>query len=260
MKIKQIYLKILVLIAYVSVILINNLAVTLPINGLTPGEISDSYPNLFAPTGLTFSIWGLIYLLLGAYSVYQLFFSVKSSQKQLISKINPYFILSSVANIGWIFSWHYLQIGLALLFMLVILFSLIKIADILANKKFTLKENILIKLPFNIYFGWITIATVANTTILLVSLNWMGFGISSQIWTIIILLVASLVGIFRMLKDKNVAYGMVFLWAYFGIWLKHTSPMELNRQYPNIITTLMVCSFLILLSSVYVFSNKKNNQ
>lgn len=258
MNIKNIYFKILTLVAFISVIVVNSLATTIPINGLTPGQISDSYPNLFAPTGLTFSIWGLIYLLLSIYTIYQLFVVSQNKVSQLVYKINSYFIINSIANICWIFSWHYRLISLSLLFMVVILFTLIKIANLTSKSKLTSQQNFLIRLPFSVYFGWITVATIANIVIWLVSINWTGFGLSPQIWTIIVLLVGSIIGILRMLKDKSVAYGMVFLWAYFGIWLKHTSALELNRQYPNIITTLTVCFVLILISTIFVSNSKKN--
>lgn len=235
-------LKISVAIAYLAMIFVNFLANSLPINNRSTGAISDDYPNLFAPAGITFSIWGLIYLMLGAFVVYQFLYKSKKSS-ELINKINPYFLATSLANISWLFAWHYDYIGLSVGIMAVFLILLIKIADILRTQKLQTKENILIKTPFSLYFGWITVATIANISVFLVSINWNGFGIADNIWTIIILVIGAIIGILRLIKDKNTVYGLVFLWAYSGILYKHLSVTGFNSDYPIIIFTLIACLF-----------------
>ncbi len=237
---KNTYIKIIALASYVAMIVVNFMANSLPINNRSTGMISDAYPNLFAPAGLTFSIWGLIYLLLLGYVLYQ--FAKKDEKTgDLLEKINPLFIATSLANISWIFAWHYDYIGLSVLIMVVLLFLLIKIADILRGVQFTPLAKLFIWAPFSIYFGWITVATIANITVFLVSIGWGGFGISDYIWTSIILLVGALIGMLRMHKDKNIAYGLVFVWAYLGILLKHVSVSEFDGQYPSVIVTVIVC-------------------
>lgn len=252
---KNIYLKIIAGLFYVAMVIVNFLANSLPINNRSTGVISDAYPNLFAPAGLTFSIWGLIYLLLGGYVIYQF---VKSSQKRegLFKKINPWFIVTSMANIAWIFAWHYDYIGLSVLIMLTLLVSLIKMADIIRVERFTALEKLFVWAPFSIYFGWITVATIANITVFLVSLGWNGFEVADFIWTSIILLVGTLIGILRMTKDKNVAYGLVFVWAYLGILIKHLSVDGFNGQYPSIIATVIVCLALLLFFTFKIFYKK----
>lgn len=230
---------------YVAMVIVNFLANSLPINNRSTGDISDAYINLFAPAGVTFSIWGLIYLLLGGYVVYQF---IKKNQKteQLFKKINPLFIATSLLNILWIFAWHYDYIGLSVLIMASLLFSLIKIADILRTEKFTQLEKLFISTPFSIYFGWITVATIANITVFLVSIGWNGFGIADYIWTSIILLIGALIGILRMRRDKNIAYGLVLVWAYLGIFLKHISTNGFDGKYPSIIATSIACLLLFV--------------
>lgn len=242
---KGIFLKIFATIAYIAMVVVNFLANGLPINNRSTGEISDAYPNLFAPAGLTFSIWGLIYLLLAGYVVHQF---IKSSQKkeELLNKINPLFIATSIANISWIFSWHYDYIGLLVMIMAVLLILLIKIADIIRTQKFSYIEKIFIWAPFSIYFGWITVATIANVTVFLVSTGWNGFGMADYIWTSIILLVGALIGIVRMNKDRNIVYGLVLVWAYLGILLKHQSAGGFAGQYPNIAVTVIICLLLFI--------------
>lgn len=229
--------------AYLAMVAVNFSANSLPINNRSTGEISDAYPNLFAPAGLTFSIWGLIYLLLGAFVLYQF---TKNSQDRsgLLAKMNFLFIVSSLANIAWIFAWHYDFIGLSVLIMAALLVALIKIADLLRVEKFSAREKFFLATPFYVYFGWITVAAIANITVFLVSIGWNGFGLSDLAWTSIVLLVGALIGILRMRKDKNIAYGLVLIWAYLGILFKHFSASGFDGQYPIIMATVVVCLVL----------------
>lgn len=242
---KNVLIKIIAGLAYIAMVVVNFLANRLPINNRSTGVISDAYPNLFAPAGPAFSIWGLIYLLLGGYVLYQF---VKKDQKieNILQKINPLFIATSLANISWIFSWHYDYIGLSVCIMVVLLVALIKIADILRNEQFTIFEKVSIWVPFSVYFGWITVATIANITVLMVSTGWNGFGIADFVWTNIILLVGALIGILRIRKDSNIAYGLVLVWAYAWILFKHVSASGFDGQYLSIIVTVIVCLALFL--------------
>ena len=215
---KNVLIKILVTLAYFAVITVNYLANALPIGGVTTGEASDSFSNLFTPAGVTFSIWGLIYTLLLVYVciIGGLFGKKPSKKKQkILNKVGVLFIVNAIANCCWIFAWHHGQIALSVIIMLVLLITLILVADLLNKEKFSLTDTICLRLPFSIYFGWITVATIANITVLLVSIGWNGWGISEQIWTIIILLIGATIGIWRGLKDKNIAYLAVF---HLGVW------------------------------------------
>ncbi|MFA4942616.1 MAG: tryptophan-rich sensory protein [Patescibacteria group bacterium] len=249
-------IKILAGAAYLAMVVVNFMANYLPINNRSTGEISSAYPNLFAPAGLTFSIWGLIYLLLAGYVLYQ-FINSSQEKDQLFNKINPFFIITSLANISWIFAWHYNYISLSVLIMAILLLLLIKIADIIRAQKFSHWEKVLIKIPFSIYFGWITVAAIANITVFLVSINWDGFGVNDFIWTSVILSVGALIGILRMNRDKNIAYGLVLVWAYLGILLKHLSATGFNGEYPIIIATVILCLalFLFFIGRI-IYSNK----
>lgn len=252
---KNTYIKILAGVAYLAMVAVNFMANGLPINNRSTGEISAAYPNLFAPAGPAFSIWGLIYLLLGAYVLYQF---VKKDQKSedFFRKINPLFIATSIANISWIFAWHYDFIGLSVLIMGALLILLIKIADILRTEQFTSIQKLFIWAPFSVYFGWITVATIANITVFLVSIGWNGFGMADFVWTSIILLVGAMIGIWRMRKDRNIAYGMVLIWAYSWVLFKHLSAGGFDGQYPSIITTVIVCLILFIFFVGRIFYKK----
>jgi len=124
-------IKVLVVITFIIMIVMNTLANSLPINGLTSGEVSDSFSNLFAPAGITFTIWGIIYLMLGLYTFYQLGIINKEDQisSELLNRVGILFSISSIINSIWILAWHYQIVILSLALIIGILVCLIKIVD-----------------------------------------------------------------------------------------------------------------------------------
>jgi benzodiazapine receptor len=218
---KNVIRQILVVLATLATIVVNGLANALPINGLGTGEISDMFDVLFVPAGYVFSIWGLIYLGLLAYSVYQALPSQR--ENAALQKIGYLYIWSSVANIVWLFFWHYLLFPLTLLAMLVILGFLIAIylrLDI-GRTQVSTAEKWLVHVPFSIYLGWITVATIANVTSLLDYLGWNGWGISPQVWAVIMLLAAVVISGIMSFTRGDIAYSLVLIWAFVGIAVKH---------------------------------------
>ncbi len=259
---KALVLQITVALSYLAMITVNALANILPINGIPTGTVSDNYANLFAPAGYTFSIWGLIYLLLAVYTVYQFIAWKKktsASRSKLFGNIAIYFSLSSLINIAWLFAWHYDYMGHTVLLMAALLLVLIKINNIIKQEDLKTKERLLIALPFSVYLGWITVATIANITTFLVSINWNGFGLSESIWTIAILLAGVAIGTIRSWQKRDVAYGLVLVWAYIGILVKHQT--FYNGEYRAIITTLIfsLAFLMAILTNIFLInrSNKK---
>ncbi len=255
---KKLTLKLAVAIAFVAMVIVNYLAQMLPINSVTPGQVSDSMPNLFAPAGLTFSIWGLIYLALAAFSIYQFGFRRKNAEPIALDKVRKVFVISSLANIAWIFSWHYGSIPLSVGLMLVLLVSLIVIHFTLDGMQLSRTEKVFYRVPFSLYFGWITVATVANVTALLVRIGWDRFGWSEQGWMIVILLVAMAIGTATMVTRKDVAYGLVLIWAYTGILIKHVSPATFSGAYPAVIGTVIACLVVYIASEAYIVWGNKS--
>ena len=253
MKIK--ILKLTTLIAYILMVATNYLAVLLPLNGINTAEISDSYPNLFTPAGYAFSIWGLIYTLLAVYVINQF----RSSNTELTNRINKFFIVNCLLNAAWIFAWHYNFIGISVVIMLGILYSLINISDIINTNKLTRTERWKFDIPFRVYFGWITVATIANITIFLVSIDWNGFGIPSNIWTIIILLVGTIIGSIRALKDKSIPYALVIIWAYLAIFVEHNSNDGWQGMYFEITLVVGLC-IAVLLGIIFSIYRKGNEE
>lgn len=205
----------------VAMIVVNALANALPLNGLNTGEISDRFDVYFVPAGYVFSIWGLIYLALLAFTIYQLTpHSVDTRQR-----IGYLYALSAVANIAWIFLWHYEVFPLTLIAMLVLLGSLIAIYLRLGigQRRPVSSERWTVNFPFSLYLGWITVATVANVTSLLDYLNWGGWGIAPEAWAVIMLIVAAGVALAVSFTRGDITYIAVIVWAYIGIAVKHGS-------------------------------------
>lgn len=249
-------IRVLTLVAYMVMVGVNFLAMYLPLGGKTTGEISDNYPNLFAPAGYAFSIWGLIYLLLAIYVIYQF----KRGDDVLAGKVNRIFILNALLNAAWIFAWHNDIIWLSVILIIGLLISLIRIANILRKSTLTERDLRLVGLPFSVYFGWITVATIANITVFLVSLGWGGFGLADSFWTVVVLLIGALIGSWRMLKDKFISYGLVLIWAYGAILFKHVSITGFAGQYPSVIVTAVLCITAFIGIILYTSFKKKTRQ
>lgn len=211
---------IITILMTVVVIAVNALANTLPINGQQTGEISDRFAIYFVPAGYVFSIWGLIYLGLLLYTVYQALPS--QIDNPTLKKISLYYWISSAANSIWIVLWHYEVFPVTLLAMVVILLALIIVYTTLkADPAFSRGLPMwLVTVPFGIYLGWITVATVANASQLLYYLGWGGWGIAGQTWAALMILVAAALGIGMALRFRSAAYNLVLVWAFVGIAVK----------------------------------------
>ena len=213
------------LLVTVATITINGLANALPINGQTTGEISDRFRVYFVPAGYVFSIWGLIYLALGAFAVYQALPAQRENPH--LRRIGYLFALSCVANSAWIFLWHYEFFELTLVVMFGLLLSLIAIylrLDI-GRARVSTAEKWLVHIPFSIYLGWITVATIANVTSVLYYLNWDGWGIRPEIWAVIMLVVGAGIASAVSIGRGDVAYVLVIVWAFAGIAVKHANTL-----------------------------------
>jgi len=189
----------------------NYLANALPLNGKNTGAISDGFPNLFVPAGITFSIWGVIYLLLLVFCVTQF----TSTNQDVVSRIGWLFAVTCIFNALWIVTWHYGRLPLSVIVMLGLLISLIWINIIVKDL-----PSGLIKAAFGIYLGWICIATIANVTALLVTYNWSGFGLSEETWTIIMIIIGALITSLALWRLDNPFIGLSVVWAFTGIMIK----------------------------------------
>jgi translocator protein len=218
MKIRQI----LNIIAFIAVVGVNGLANSLPINNQTTGAISDAYPVMFTPAGYVFSIWGLIYLGLLAFVIYQALPAQRENPR--LERIGYWFVWSCLFNIIWIFLWHYELLALSVVVMAGLLISLIVIYLRLeiGRTRVSTGEGLLVRLPFSIYLGWISVATIANVSVFLYDLGWDGFGTTEQIVTVVMLAIGSLLGLIMVARHREVAYPLVLAWAFAGIVVRQS--------------------------------------
>lgn len=248
-------IKIISYLAFIAMVVINILADTIPFNNTTIEGISNKYNNPFTPADYTFSIWGIIYFALAAYLIYQSGLLKKwglfpKISQHSIAKININFIISSFTLIIWIFTWHYDLILLSTILMVLLLVLLINIAVTIFREHIGLMDYIFVKAPFSLFFGWVTIATFANIVTWFVSIGWNGFGLSAQFWTIFVLILATIIGLFVILRLNDIGYGLVYHWAIIGILVRHTR--VLNNYYTGIVVTLVISLILLFTSVVYL--------
>lgn len=236
--------RILNLLTLLLTITVNGLANALPINNRETGEISDSFNALFTPAGYVFAIWGVIYLALGVFAVWQLLPAQRDNQR--LDRIGPWFIIANLANGAWIFAWHYLQFTLSLIIMVVLLIALLVIYTRLqiGVKPVSPKERWFVDTPFGIYLGWISVATIANVSSVLIDLGWNGFGISAEIWTVIMIVIAVVLGILMTWRRQEIAYPLVLVWAIFGI--------NQNMVGGALVHTTALIAAIVLLAAVFL--------
>ncbi len=218
------------LAGFILVIVMNFMANSVPINGKTTGELSALYPNLFVPAGATFAIWGIIYLLLTAFVIFQgvAVFTGNPAGSQAVEKIELWFLISCLMNASWILAWHYQQVGLSLLIMLGLLASLLVMYQRLSIGLGDASPAIkfLVHLPLSVYLGWISIATIANVTAYLVHLGWNGWGISQQAWALVMIAAGVILAFLMLYIRYDLFYALVIAWALYGIWLKRSAATE----------------------------------
>lgn len=233
---------------FVLVIVMNFLANSLPLGGVTTGAVSFRYPNLFQPSGMTFSIWGVIYLLLGWYTISQLSTLNIPISERMDSTfyLNLLFTISSIFNILWLLSWHYDRIIVSMVMMIFLLVSL------LLATHYAMPLKGISSVAFSVYLGWICVATIANATITCVSLGVDSFSNLSIVLTVVILIIGVLIGSLYALRYHNLAFALVFLWAYFGIFMRHYREESLTVAYPPILYTTGGLLLILFILNVFI--------
>lgn len=205
-----------------AMLTVNALANIIPINGVTTGDVSDDIEFLFVPASYVFSIWGVIYAGLLAYAIYQGLLSQKPNPR--LRAIGVPFLINGIVNSAWIFAWHYRLYALSLTLMILILVTLILIYWRLEIGRTAVSRGELwcVRVPFSIYTGWITVATIANVSSTSVVNGWTGAPLSPELWTAIMLVIGTVVTAMIITRHHDLAYAMVIIWAFVGIIVKHS--------------------------------------
>lgn len=196
--------------AFAIMVFMNYLANALPLGGKTTGELSAQYPNLFVPAGITFSIWGIIYLMLLGFCVIQFM----AHNRAMVNALGWLFAISCILNALWIVAWHHEKLFLSVIIMLLLLATLTMI-----NYRLVPFSESISKAAFGVYLGWICIATIANITALLVAINWQGWGISDEAWAVIMVLAGAVITALIIKNYRNSFTGIAVIWALTGIMI-----------------------------------------
>ena len=232
------------IVVFIATVAVNALAgSTTLLGGKMSGDISDMYPTLITPAGYTFSIWGVIYTLLLIFIVYQ---ALPRNRKQsFLRQVGFLFALSGILNVLWLFLWHYELITFSVMLMFALLATLIAIylrLDI-GRVDVPLRERVCVHLPFSIYLGWITVASIANVTVALTAVGWDGGGIEPVTWAMLVIVVAMLISLAVIATRKDVAYSLVIVWALAGIIVK-----QIENQ--TVVLTAEVSILIVLIAIV----------
>jgi hypothetical protein len=227
-------------VALLVTLAVNYLANSLPINGQTTAAVSDQFPVYFVPAGYVFSIWGIIYLGLIAYAFYQALPSQRTNPT--LRRINYLFVAACIANCTWLVLWHYEQFALTAVAMLSLLLLLIAIYRRLAEDpaQVTTAERWLVRMPFSIYLGWITVATIANVTDVLYLTGWDGWPLSAEMWAVVMLIAASLITSVIALTRLDLAYTLIIVWAFAGIAVKQWDTSSLVAVSGSVLAALVL--------------------
>jgi hypothetical protein len=213
---KDLQRQIVNVVSYALTVIVNGLAVALPLNGLATAEISDRFPVLVTPAGYVFSIWSLIYLLLAAFTLYQ---ALPSKRQQPDLRAIGYLpALAGLLNAAWVLLWHYEVFVLTVPVMLALLGTLVLIHRRLRpTRRAGGLARWVVALPFSVYLGWITVATIANISQMLYRAGYRGEPLGEELWALIILAVGVGIAATVLLREFDWAYGLVIVWAYVGI-------------------------------------------
>lgn len=245
------------IIALTVTVVVNYLSNTGIFNNSTMASVSARYQNLFTPSGYAFSIWGLIYLLLAAFVVYQSRgISGKREVPAVVEKVGWLFVISCAANSAWVLAWLYDFTGLSVLVMIVLLTSLWRIIvrtrmelDLIPIKKIALTWW-----PFAIYFGWISVALIANVAAWFTKIGWDGFGLSPVAWTVIMICVAGAVYLALTWKRNLRESSMVGVWALVAVAVANwdTTPAVANAA-------LIVSAVILISSGIHAYQNRRQH-
>jgi hypothetical protein len=241
-------LKILNVLALLIVLLVNYLANALPLNGQLSAVVSNKYYNEFAPAGITFTIWGVIYSLAIALIVWQ--FAPKNPLKaEAVQRVGFWFVINCVLNASWLFLWHYEFLTLSIVVMIGILYSLVQL-NLIENtfSSTNLPTKWLPQATFGIYLGWICVATIANITTWLVQVQWNKFGLSDTFWTGSVIGVGAVTAALLTVRFKNIFIGGAVIWAFIGIILRQN---QLHGQFTAISWAAVTWGLAIITSLFY---------
>lgn len=222
---------------------------------LDVGQVSARHDTVFAPAGITFVIWGVIYLSLLTFCFFHLYIAFSKSdllQTNLDTQnMGWLFIINNLATGFWLLAWvnEELLVSVILIVIQLVTLVFISVKAHISSPDRPISIKIFTQFPLSIYFAWICIATIANVSAYLKSINWSGLGISESYWTIIMIGAATLISLFVILVRRNIPFGFVLLWALYGIVLKR---QQVNPIDFEIVINAAYSAFVVILIALII--------
>lgn len=243
-------------LSVILTIIVSYFSQAVRLNKNTIGSVSDQYENLFTPAGYAFSIWGLIFIALLAYSIYQIHCAFSDADSEIVDRTGPWFILANLANTAWVVAWLYEETWLSVILMFVILFSLIMI---IWRTKMELWDAPLKVIafawwPICFYAGWITVAAIANVAAYLTKIGWKGWILSEEVWTIIMLAVAVIINLLIVYRRNMREFALIGVWGLVAIYVRHVDESEMISY-----TALAGAAVIFGYISYHGYVNRKTN-
>lgn len=241
-------LRFLNVVAVVATLIINALSQILPFNNQTSAQIANSFQNnYFLPANYVFSVWSIIYIGMIAFAIYQ-----ARSERPAATSLGWWFIVSCICNCLWLFCFHWELFPLSMVFMIGLLISLIVMYRRLRAPGLVLsnQDRWFIVAPISVYIGWITVATIANATYVLLDANWNGFGIPNETWGAIMIIVGGMIGGAFANINRDPIYAAVIVWAFVGILTRHPEVPAVAGSAAALSILVAVVGVIAIVSSV----------
>ncbi len=248
-------LAILNAVFFLTTLLVNYLSNTGWIGGNTMKSVSDNYRNLFTPASYAFSIWAVIYLLVGTFIVYSFYTLKKDGKDSTILNTGYWFIISCIANCLWVVIWLKNLIGLSVTLMIILLCCLVMlvIKNRIGAPPAPLSLRSMVWWPFSLYLGWISVALIANIAAFLTRIEWNGFGLPPSFWTIAMLVIAGTINLFMIFKKNLNAFGIAGAWGIMAVAIAN------KNENSAVFYTAVIISLAIIASVILHISRDPGN-
>lgn len=236
-------------LATLLTLVMNYLSSALPLFGKSNKEVSDALPNAFTPAGLTFAVWGPIFVGLLIFAAYQ---ALPAQRGPRLDRLFWPFLLGNMLNVSWLLAFQSLRVGLSVLVMLALLAALIWLYLTVRRLPPQGPERWTLAVPTSIYLAWISVATIANITAFLVGAGVTGgaLGLSAPLWSALLVVIAAVIGVFFLVRFHDFPFALVMLWAFYGVYMA-------RPDVATVTTGVGIAAALVMLGSLVALRGRR---
>lgn len=247
--------RLLVIVSFFGCVIVHFLSPALPVFSLSTSQVFAYYPNYFTPADFTFIIWTVIFILMGAFTIYQYKMSDILLSNESLSLVRSSFIIYGIFNFIWIISWYFYFIAFSAMTLLLITVFLGYICRVIYNSDLSVKDRLFIKVPFSVLYGWMSIITAMNIVVLMESVRWKSYIIPHFIWALLWFIAVALISSAQIFRNKDIAYGLTIIWGYIGILVRHLNGAESSYMYA--VPVLIICIIILSAGVIYIIISEK---